>query len=59
MKKRSVRFGALLCLAWGVIGGWAMLGTLWAALNTLSKDQVMVFFALAVLISTSVRKEEQ
>lgn len=44
-----VRCVAWMALAWGVIGGWSILGEWWPQLNRLTKDQVTIIVALVLL----------
>jgi hypothetical protein len=48
--ERLVRRLAWVCFAWGVIGGWSIIGEWWPMLNQISKDQVMILFAASILM---------
>lgn len=52
----AVRCVAWIALAWGVIGGWSIVGGWWPQLNKLTKDQVTIIAAIALL--WSCRKQE-
>lgn len=47
--KRMVRCAAWMSLAWGMVGGWEILAEWWPQLNRVTKDQVTVIVALAVI----------
>jgi hypothetical protein len=47
--QRVVRCVAWIALAWGITGGWQILGQWWPQLNTVTKDQITIIIALAVL----------
>lgn len=49
-QKRVVRCVAWIAVWWGIIGGWSILGKWWPDCNTLSKDQVTILVAFAILI---------
>lgn len=48
--QRVVRCVAWIALAWGIIGGWEILGEWWPQFNRLTKDQVTIIMALAVIL---------
>ena len=44
-----IRFVAWAAVAWGLIGGWQILGEWWPNLNVVTKDQLTIIIASMII----------